>query len=425
METTRTNYMDGNDGATEKEAPGTSSRLPQVNGSACQDVTEDSDDGGDADGSPSNSAQFEDVVGFSMGHEQLRMKSPETPAYEKAKALDQFKGYFEAEHDKDYDHDTPDGIDIFDGAPSQDNNLSLPPLSSSPPSQPTAFPSAEVSRDTGMIGALRKLLPDIPSISSKVPALPKFDIIGSRNRSETQVNRPGRSTTLFAKASLPWISPVFWPGQEKTTETQAGGLIKAAGASDNQRTSGLYNLDPFPVKRLSREKSLRRSTSDSSLFMHHDLTRVETMEGAEKWTNVSDMVNARFKAITDSFQDSSISRMPKIPTINLGISKYRNQDTKETTGLNQGYGATNANFRTSNFSNRGRDVTPSTNDALDPHPILKGAISNLTGDVVILGGYRGSVLRSAKPPNKQLWVPVKVRPTLFPEYRRKGLIKLV
>jgi hypothetical protein len=39
------------------------------------------------------------------------------------------------------------------------------------------------------------------------------------------------------------------------------------------------------------------------------------------------------------------------------------------------------------------------------HPIMAKA---LTGDVIVLGGYRGSVLRSAKPPHRQLWVPVKV-----------------
>jgi pimeloyl-ACP methyl ester carboxylesterase len=35
-------------------------------------------------------------------------------------------------------------------------------------------------------------------------------------------------------------------------------------------------------------------------------------------------------------------------------------------------------------------------------------MEELTGDIVIMGGYRGSILRSAKPPNRQLWVPVKV-----------------
>ena len=36
------------------------------------------------------------------------------------------------------------------------------------------------------------------------------------------------------------------------------------------------------------------------------------------------------------------------------------------------------------------------------------ALSQLEGDIVILGGYRGSILRSAQPPHRQLWAPVKV-----------------
>jgi hypothetical protein len=42
------------------------------------------------------------------------------------------------------------------------------------------------------------------------------------------------------------------------------------------------------------------------------------------------------------------------------------------------------------------------------HPIIAAALAKLTGDVLVIGGYRGSILRSAKPPHHQLWVPVKV-----------------
>ncbi|KAI4795195.1 hypothetical protein E4T44_12368, partial [Aureobasidium sp. EXF-8845] len=35
-------------------------------------------------------------------------------------------------------------------------------------------------------------------------------------------------------------------------------------------------------------------------------------------------------------------------------------------------------------------------------------MAELTGDVVVLGGYRGSILRSAEPPHRQLWAPIKV-----------------
>jgi len=39
---------------------------------------------------------------------------------------------------------------------------------------------------------------------------------------------------------------------------------------------------------------------------------------------------------------------------------------------------------------------------------MSSVLESLSGDVVILGGYRGSVLRSAESPHRQLWVPVKV-----------------
>jgi len=40
--------------------------------------------------------------------------------------------------------------------------------------------------------------------------------------------------------------------------------------------------------------------------------------------------------------------------------------------------------------------------------VLDRALESLTGDIVLLGGYRGSVLRDTAPPHRQLWVPVKV-----------------
>jgi hypothetical protein len=42
-----------------------------------------------------------------------------------------------------------------------------------------------------------------------------------------------------------------------------------------------------------------------------------------------------------------------------------------------------------------------------PSSYLERAMEHLTGDVVIMGGYRGSILRSRKT-NRQVWVPVKV-----------------
>jgi hypothetical protein len=42
------------------------------------------------------------------------------------------------------------------------------------------------------------------------------------------------------------------------------------------------------------------------------------------------------------------------------------------------------------------------------HDALDRAIKQLTGDIVVMGGYRGSILESAQPPHKRLWLPFKV-----------------
>jgi pimeloyl-ACP methyl ester carboxylesterase len=59
-------------------------------------------------------------------------------------------------------------------------------------------------------------------------------------------------------------------------------------------------------------------------------------------------------------------------------------------------------------SQRTANPPPLRNNTNPSHPILEEAMRELMGDVVILGGYRGSILRSAKPPHRQLWVPMKV-----------------
>ncbi|KAF7546466.1 hypothetical protein G7Z17_g8404 [Cylindrodendrum hubeiense] len=44
----------------------------------------------------------------------------------------------------------------------------------------------------------------------------------------------------------------------------------------------------------------------------------------------------------------------------------------------------------------------------DPATALDRVLEELIGDVVIMGGYRGSILRSAEAPHQQLWAPVKL-----------------
>src|SRR6516165_6780692 len=74
-----------------------------------------------------------------------------------------------------------------------------------------------------------------------------------------------------------------------------------------------------------------------------------------------------------------------------------------------------------------RSPKPVTLD-YDAENLFDSILENLTGDIVIMGGYRsafhmimiaslslstnsferGSILRSASPPHRRLWIPVKV-----------------
>lgn len=171
----------------------------------------------------------------------------------------------------------------------------------------------------------------------------------------------------------------------------------------------------------SRAPSLRRVKSDQSLMLRHTTSHGSTFGDDSRWENVQDQVNSRFKAIVDSLQDSNI-KLPSLPNINFSgfrpdftwnrtwsESKKPNSDGESSTtgGSTRQNNLGDANLRLQNnaFSN-------GSNVALrSPKPVpslLEQALDQLTGDVVIMGGYRGSVLRSAKPPHRQLWVPVKV-----------------
>lgn len=106
-------------------------------------------------------------------------------------------------------------------------------------------------------------------------------------------------------------------------------------------------------------------------MLYHTLSRVPSHGDEGEFGHIHEQVNSRFKAVMDSF-DRPTFKMPQLPSFF--------PDTKGGT-------------------------TPASREPLSP---LDAALESLTGDVVVLGGYRGSILSSAEPPHRQLWVPVKV-----------------
>jgi len=181
---------------------------------------------------------------------------------------------------------------------------------------------------------------------------------------------------------------------------------------------------------------LRRSSSDQSLQLHSAISTVSTLGDDTRFERVQAQVNAHAIAIKNSIQDSledvsiKLPSLPSLPSItnltnlsNLSFESLkpdftilkRNQqllsDDLDSGGARPRRSQTLPIGGNRDLS-RSFDIGPakvrSKTKAQTMHPHLQKACDNLTGDLVVLGGYRGSILRSSDPPHRQLWVPIKV-----------------
>ncbi|KAK1980659.1 hypothetical protein LZ30DRAFT_594368 [Colletotrichum cereale] len=134
----------------------------------------------------------------------------------------------------------------------------------------------------------------------------------------------------------------------------------------------------------TRPRALRRVTSDDSL-LYHSLSRTSSIGDDDgRFDHVREMANVRMKAIKDSLPERPTFKMPSLQK--LGSSLKLNED-----GMGKAV-----------------PEAPAPKADNDGSSTLDRVLETLTGDIVILGGYRGSILRSAEPPHHQLWAPVKI-----------------
>lgn len=118
------------------------------------------------------------------------------------------------------------------------------------------------------------------------------------------------------------------------------------------------------------------------------LSGVSSYDDDERWKHVREQRNSRLKAITDSW-DRPTFKLPAFPNIIPAPLKRH-----ALPGLE-------------------RADTPLTDQTM-PSSVkdanlseLDRALESLAGDIVVMGGYRGSVLRSTRT-KRQVWVPVKL-----------------
>ncbi|KAJ9667237.1 hypothetical protein H2201_002758 [Coniosporium apollinis] len=225
-----------------------------------------------------------------------------------------------------------------------------------------------------------------------------------RNRSHSNTSASQRYATMQETRGSPLISTAL----QRTT----------SGARDD------YAL-PLSPSRVSRQKSkhpgLRRSASDQSLGLQRSLSRVSSLGDDSRFEHVQGQVNSRLKAIKDSWQDSNF-KLPSLPTMsNRGFGSYRADLIRARDGTSSLRDPPRGTWPVDSRQDpssagvhaNGTLKQPSTTAGMSggsaaSHPFFTQALNDVTGDLVVLGGYRGSILRSAEPPYRQLWAPIKI-----------------
>ncbi|KAK5262272.1 hypothetical protein LTR20_005169 [Exophiala xenobiotica] len=274
-----------------------------------------------------------------------------------------------------------------------------------------------LSGPTALISSLKKFMPDFPSppfnfsSMSLMPSSMRSAVhSGSSTPTRPQITPPNTSTSSkFSFQNYPRLRKMSNPDTQLTQSQAHATTVRPYYGLDGNVESLLSPVSPASTR------SRPRSNSESSLYIGRRVSGVSAFDDTSAFAEVTGMANSRFKAITDSFQNSTL-RFPKLPTIRPSPkrrispeSSSANPQITETDApapdstRNQDYHYTS--IKKMRNARKGDEVETPQQRA---HPILSHALSKLTGDVVILGGYRGSILRSAQPPHRQLWVPVKV-----------------
>ncbi|KAL5402837.1 hypothetical protein PMIN06_010708 [Paraphaeosphaeria minitans] len=295
-------------------------------------------------------------------------------------------------------------------------------------------------------------LPSIPKTSSLLNfSLPSFsvssfDSVGRQSHAHApqyrnRVSHPmphGPSETLSQHDGTTFTKPVRGTSrsrsrsltrpQHTTAESVPRHDPSPETGGDAEDTDGTITPPEAPESGVDMRPSpiLRRSNSEGSLLLYRSRSIASSLGDDSRFEHVSEQVNSRLKAIKDSWQDSNFKlSVPSMPNFSFSSRDdlFRKQSS---TSIPRGANGDASNVRVSFLANnsnkplrraslrRSGAKVPSADargigaGSVASHPYFTAALNDLEGDLVILGGYRGSILRSAEPPHRQLWVPIKV-----------------
>ncbi|KAF1986309.1 hypothetical protein K402DRAFT_393794 [Aulographum hederae CBS 113979] len=412
------------------------------------------------------------VLGVSISRAQTRLKAPETPAAEKAAAMEDIHGGGLFDEKEWIPAGTGDAVNaaqqttdpsssgLIDSS-DESSYLQYGYLDGQAPERPqlqhTSAPASDkIRRSDSRRASLRESLNKhrrsmstdarkyLPSFSTpKSPTTPSLTSSSSGTGSREQSFGSKGSTTLFSRFSAREddeqdeklraeraarrhsLKPSF-SIEELRPNAQVTTVIPGEPVSQDPTSPEDDSKSLKPP--LSRKTTLRRSASNESFLVVKNLSRVSSLGDDSRFENVQEQINSRFKAIKDTLQDSNfrMPNLPSMPTFNFSrtgtdlghlktdslASKLHilpraatesnsniDSDPKEAQ-TNKKRGSVKLNQA---FANGGMTAANSAS-----HPFFTKALEELEGDVVVLGGYRGSILRAAQPPNQRLWVPIKV-----------------
>ncbi|KAL8690137.1 MAG: hypothetical protein Q9218_004354 [Villophora microphyllina] len=398
----------------------------------------------DADGDTDDMVEddMQSVIGVSISRAQTRLRSPTTPAVERAAVLENYgrDGFFDPDvwtqdrqsfHSLSRDHDhrprvysSPDAqktheAHLSDGITLPSPWVAAPKLFERHATQSSRYErqNAERRAPTGPMGLLADLsikrfissfsLPALPKPLAirdlQLPSLPQ--LIGTKADSQAPANRTRSSrANTIGSSELPWpIQSTYSTFTRKPTSRDHEKHSPTSSHGQLQSTQLDGPADELGDGPHSPQRYLKRASSDQSLALHRASSLASSLGDDSRWTNVQKQVNSRAKAISDSLQDSNIRlpSLPSLPSVNFFRPDFlRNRaasDVSRPTQPSDGHPT-----KPMTVPERQQNTPDLTCSQLDR------ALDSLTGDIVVLGGYRGSVLRSATPPHRQLWVPVKV-----------------
>ena len=387
--------------------------------------------------------EIQSAIGVSIGRAQTRLMSPQTPSAEKAAALEGLDGMFDGNTPEDETnepfiiHDTQGQVDAGPRTPTETQTPSetLPsPWRATPKLFERATSKDETGGPTSILADLnvRRYMASfsLPSMP-KTPLFKDFSVpsLGSI-LDNVRSHSPSRKGSIRNKRSRTVVDtkPDWIPTCDDSRQSQSvqGKAAASRSADDGRACQSQDNGMRFPqIDGASASKTgwadqagppmLRRSTSDRSLYLRRVTSTNTSLGDDSRWENVQEQVNTRAKAIRDSLQDSgiklpSLPGMPSLSSFRRDFARVRAQSDPKPSPDADNLG----NYSSHPFLNGTRSQKPQDKNGSDRQlqqprvPHLDHALDHLTGDLVVMGGYRGSILRSAKPPNRQLWVPVKV-----------------